>query len=237
MKKIAATLLGLLIITPAFADGDLANLLNKVNLQLTANKWVTSQTVKVLVGVDAGLTDAGIEGLQAQVLNKLGQIASGEWHITSFSRSQDKSGLESVHINAEARLAQSALPNLRGKAKSISKPGETYTITDVQFTPSEEELTQANSALRGMIYQQAKAEIDALNKAYPDQKYYLYQIDFNSMPVMPMAKNMYMETAGVAASAAAPVQPLNVGNRQVMTANVILASVPEVLAKKSPLAG
>ncbi len=235
MKKLTATLLGMLIMTPVFADGDLANLLNKVNLQLSANKWVTSQTVKVLVGVDAGLTDAGIEGLQGQVLNKLSQIAAGEWHITSFSRSQDRSGLESVHINAEARLAQSALPNLRGKAKSISKPGETYTITDVQFTPSDEEITQANSALRGMIYQQAKAEIDALNKVYPEQKYYLYQIDFNMMPVMPMAKTMYMETAGAAATPSA--MPLNVGNRQVMTANVILASVPEMLAKKSPLAG
>lgn len=236
MKKLAATLLGLLFVTPAFADGDLANLLNKVNLQLTANKWVTSQTVKVLVGVDAGLTDAGIEGLQGQVLNKLGQIATGEWHITSFNRSQDKSGLESVHINAEARLAQSSLANLRSKAKSISKPGETYTVTDVQFTPSEEELTQANSALRGMIYQQAKAEIDALNKAYPDQKFYLYQIDFNMAPVMPMAKNMYMAEAATAGSVM-PAQPLNVGNRQIMTANVILASVPEMLAKKSPLAG
>lgn len=236
MKKLAALLFGMMVITPAFADGDLANLLNKVNLQLTANKWVTSQTVKVLVGVDAGLTDAGIEGLQSQVLNKLSQIAAGEWHITSFNRTQDKSGLESVHINAEARLAQSALPNLRGKAKSISKPGETYTITDVQFTPSEEEIMQADSALRAMIYQQAKAEIDVLNKAYPEQKYYLYQIDFNMMPVMPMAKSMNAEYA-MAAGSAAPSQPLNVGNRQIMTANVILASVPDVLTKKAPLAG
>lgn len=232
MKKLTLMICSLMIMSPVMADNDLSNLLNKVSFQLTANKWVTSQTAKVNVGVDAGLTDAGIAGLQNQVLAKLKQIAAGDWHITSFTRTQDKSGLESVHVNAEARLPQSALVNLRGTAKSISKPGETYTIADVEFIPSDEELTQANSALRAMIYTQAKAELDALNKEYPEQKFYIYQIDFNAMPpVMPMAKSMYMQTAGAAMNVTT-VQPLNVGNKQTVVANVVLASMPDGLVKK-----
>jgi len=227
-------MLGLLIMTPAWADYDPANLLNKVSLQLKADRWVTSQTAKVLVSVDAGLSDQGIEKLQAQVLGKLAQISSlGEWHVTSFTRTQDKSGLESVHIVAEARLPQSELANLRGKAKAITKPGETYTISDVQFTPSDEELMQANSALRGMIYQQARTEIEMLNKTYPEQKFYLYQIDFNAVNVMPMMETMRMNT--MAAAAPMPAQPLNVGNRQTMLANVVLAAMPEMLIKKPAL--
>jgi hypothetical protein len=235
MKKLAIFALGFIIASPVFADNDLSTLLNKVSLQLTANKWITSQTAKVMISVDAGLSDQGIEKLQGDVLAKLSQIAGGDWHITGFTRSQDKSGLESVHINAEARLPQAQLADLRGKAKSVSKPGETYTVSAVQFTPSDEEVTQSNIVLRGMIYQQAKAEIDALNKVYPDQKFYIYQIDFNSMPsVMPMAART-MEVNMAAAASPAPA-PLNVGGKQYMTANVILASTPEMISRKlSPL--
>jgi hypothetical protein len=234
MKKLAVMFAGLLIMNAAAADADLANLLNRVSLQLKADKWVTSQSAKVLVTVDAGVADQGIEKLQSQVLGKLGQISSaGEWHITSFNRQLDKSGLESVHINAEARLPQTELANLRSKAKSLSKPGETYTIADVQFTPSDEELMQANSTLRSMIYQQARTEIDTLNKAYPDQKFYLYQIDFNSYSVMPA---MEMKVMNMAASAAVAMPaPLNVGNKQTMVANVVLASMPDALSKKAAL--
>lgn len=234
MKKLFQFLFGMMLALPVWADTDLSTLLNKVSLQLKASKWVTSTSADVFVGVNAAVTDAGIEQIQNQVLNQLKSLsAAGEWHIVSYTRSQDKSGLESIQISAEARLPQSDLVNLRGKAKSISKPGVTYTIDDVQFTPSDDELTQANVALRAMIYQQAKAEIDALNKMYPDQKYYIYRIDFIMQPiVMPMAM---ARTMNVAAAVAAP---LNVGNKMDMTATVTAASVPDLLQSlqsKKPL--
>lgn len=234
MKKIAGIMLGMMVMVPAWADVDLSSLLNKVSLQLKADKWVTSQTAKVIVSVDAGLSDQGIEALQTKVMGKLGQISNqGVWHIVSFTRQQDKSGLENVHLMAEARLPQTALADLRGKAKGITKPGEAYTVTDVQFTPSDEELTVANKALRSMIYQQARAEIEVLNKDYPEQKFYLYQIDFNATNVMPVYE---MRTMNVAASGASSApQPLNVGNKQTMLATVILAAIPDVIAKKPAL--
>ncbi len=233
MNKLVVSLLGLALVSPVWAESDLSALLNKVTLQLKAEKWVTTKTADVIVGVNASVSDAGIEKIQNQVLGQLQQLSSlGEWHIVSYTRQQDKSGLESIQITAQARLPQSELAALRGKAKAMSKPGATYTIDDVQFTPSDEELTQANVALRGLIYQQAKMEIDALDKLYPDQKYYVYRIDFNMMPApMPMA--MYSaKSMNVAAAAAAP---LNVGNKIDMIASVTLASIPDVLVKKSPL--
>jgi hypothetical protein len=86
--------------------------------------------------------------------------------------------------------------------------------------------------LRTMVYQQAKSEIDELNKMYPEQKYYLYRIDFNALNApMPMVAAYRSNNM----AAAAVIQPLNVGNKVNMTAVVTLAALPDNLAKKSPL--
>lgn len=233
MKKIALLIFTVLLFNPAWADVNLEPLLDKVTLSLQSEQWVTTKTALVDVGVNAAVTDQGIEKVQANVLDKLNQLSNkGEWHIVSFNRQLDKSGLESVQINAQTRLPQSELANLRNKAKAVSKPGETYTIDNVQFIPSEEELRQANVGLRNQIYQQAKAEIETLNKAYPEQKYYLHQVNFltvSAMRAVPEA-NM-MAKMSVASVATAPV-PLSVGNKVFMQANIVLASMPATVTQK-----
>lgn len=224
----------LLISSPIWAqDISLEPLLNKITLQLHAEQWLTTKTALVDVGINAAVSDQGIEKIQNQVMQKLSQFSSNaEWHIISFDRQLDKSGLETIQITAQARLQQSELGNLRDKAKSISKPGETYTIDNVQFVPSEEEIRQANNLIRANIYQQAKAEIDAINKTYPDQKYYLHQIDFTTTnPIVPMpARNSFVKVAG--AGAPAPRMSLAVGNKAEVTAFVVFASLPDQVAQK-----
>lgn len=228
MKKV---LLLLLLSTSVCAEEKTDALLNKVILPLTAEQWITTKTALVDIGVSAGVSDQGIEKIQNNVMQKLRQFsAKAEWHIISLNRQQDKSGLENIQITAEARMDQSELNGLRDKAKSISKAGETYTVDNIQFTPSDDEVRAANSALREKIYIQANLEIDALNKFYPTQKYYLHKIDFLPMPsIMPMAKNiMYtMQAANVSMTA-----PLIVGNKTVLQALVELASTNELPAQK-----
>lgn len=231
MKKLGFCLLGLAFTCSAWASVDLSTMLNKVTFTLNADKWVTTQTANVMVSVNAAVNDGGIEKIQEHVLSKLAEISStANWHIVSYNRQQDKSGLESIQIAAEGRLAQSELNNLRNKAKSLSKPGETYMIENVLFTPSDEEMQQAKTALRAMIYQQAKMEVDTLNKMYPEQKYYIYNIDFNGQPNMPVAMEaMAYRSAGGA------VQPMNVGNKLHINAVVVAASAPDGLIKKPTL--
>jgi len=237
MKKLLMVAIGSLLSFSAWADVNLDALINKVTLPLQAEQWVTTQTALVSVMVNAAVTDQGIERMQGDVLQQLKRFSDkGDWHIVSFDRQQDKSGLESIQILAQARLQQTDLGNLRDKAKSMSKPGLTFTINNVQFTPNEDEIRQANAALRSNIYQQAKTEIDTLNKIYPDQKYYLYQVNFFTPEIpMPMAPNaMYARgmAANVAAQAPAP-QPLSVGNKVQLQATVIVASFPDQLAQKA----
>ncbi len=226
MKKTTLFIFSMMFSLSGWA-ADYSQLLNKITLQLNSQQWITTKTALVSVAVNASVTGQGIEKVQTDVMQKLNQLATGDWHILSFDRQQDKSGLESVQIMAQARLEQSNLGNLRDKAKSVSKPGETFTIDSVQFTPSDAEIQQANISLRNNIYQQAKVELDSLNKIYPDQKYYLYQINFVMQPVMPVA-NMMIEKV---ASASAMSPPLAVGNKQELQAMVVFAAMPDVMQK------
>lgn len=226
MKKILLTLALCGAVSMAMAtvyaqdDSDRAAL-NKVTLQLKAEQWLVTKTAQVTVVVDAALSDQGIEKIQNEVMQKLSQVAKADWHIVSYSRQQDKTGLEGVTIRAQARVAQTDLSGIRNGAKTISKPGETFSIDNVEFTPTEDESRTANAALRNDIYQQAKREIDVLNTVYPLQKYYLHQINFIQTPIiMPMAANISMARAGAA--------PLSVGNKAELQATVILASTPDM---------
>lgn len=208
--------------TPVWADTPLEPLLNQISLQLSAEQWVTTKTALVTVGVNASVSDTGLEKIQNEVLSKLNQISNkAEWHIISFNRNQDQSGLERVQMSAQIRLVSADLSGLRDKAKAISKPGETFTIDNVEFSPSADELRSANMALRQDIYQQVKTEIDDLNKLYPDAKYYLHNVNFLG-DITPQPMTMYRTNATDAPSA----NNLIVGNKLKVTANIVLATAP-----------
>lgn len=84
-------------------------------------------------------------------------------------------------------MPEAALANLNKKAKSLSKPGQTYTIQDIQFTPSKAAIAKVRASLRNKIYMQAKAELANVNKLYPQQNYFLHEIDFGSFRIPALA--------------------------------------------------
>lgn len=232
MFRFCLAALCVLLTSPVWAMVNIEPLLNKITMQLHAEQWVTTKTALVTVSVNAAVSGQGLDRIQNNVLQKLQQMSNqGEWHIIAFNRQLDKTGLESVQINAQARLPQTELASIRDKAKNVSRPGETFTVESVQFTPSNEELQQANAMLRNNLYLQAKGELDGLNKIYPDQKYYLHEIDFTSAPV-PMPQNTMM------LKVASPVpqgSTLSVGNKLMLDATVVLGSMNE--QSKQKLAG
>jgi hypothetical protein len=223
MRKFLILFSSLFFSFNAFADTSFEPLLNTVTMQFKAEQWVATKTALVTVGVNASVTGSGLGKIQNDVLNKLNKLSSkGEWHIVSFNRSLDQSGLERVQMSAQSRLPSDELSGLRDRAKSMSVPGETYTLDNVEFVPSAEELRDANTALRNDIYNQAKTELDNLNKLYPDQKFYLHNANFYSdMNAQPKA--MLMAVSGAAESAN---RPLAVGDKLKISATFIFASAP-----------
>lgn len=225
MRKWYLALFTLLFAIPAWSDMNIEALLNNVSLRLNAEQWVTTKTALVTIGINVSVSDNDLGKAQNHIMDKLNQLAGkADWHILTFDRSQDQSGLEKVQASAQARLPDNELAGIREKAKAISKPGETFTLDNVQFVPTEDEIRNANTVLRNNIYQQAKTELDQLNKLYPDQKYYIHQINFISDVVPgPMMQAKFSNGIGASASSSAP---LDVGDKLRLSAVVILSAAP-----------
>lgn len=160
-----------------------------VSFQLQAEQWAKTDTARVIVSFNGTITDQDLVNLHKQVLEKLNVIYhSDEWHIITFSREQDKSGLEKIYLRAEIRLPEKALAKLRETAKKISKPGATFEIDAIHFSPSLVDIEKTKNSLRNEIYKSAKKELVDFNHIYPDQHYKLHRITFGGLQPLPLSR-------------------------------------------------
>ncbi len=223
MKNFTKTVLSVFLVCFAFQATQAAEnkgpILNKVILNLQVAGWVKTKTARVTIGVDATLGKSGLADIQQKVSSNLRTLnATGQWHITQFSRRKTQSGLEQVHVEAQARLQQSELTSLRGQAKKLSRPGMTYRVVNIAYTPSLVERNRLQQKLREEIYGKAREELIALNKIYSDESFSLHEINFVPMPIMPSATTRLM-AAKVTANNTLPSS-----QEMILSARVVLAS-------------
>lgn len=193
--------------------------LNRITLQINAEKWVSTQSAQIIVAIDASVSETELGKVRAEMLQKLSQLANTDWHITAFDRNLDQSGLEHLAVQAEARLSENALNDLRDKTKALNKPGMSFTISAINFIPTLVELEQARNDLRNEIYAMAKMEADKMNKLYSGQQYFIHAIIFGS-PYVPGPIRPMMMTSNAVTTAAAGV---SVSNKIQMSATVTFA--------------
>ena len=127
---------------------------------------------------------------------------------------------------AEARLAENALGGLAEKARQASRPGLQLRIASIEFTPTLIETEAVRARLRAEIYGKAALELKSLEQSFPGRKFRMGNIDFVDQPPMTYARKT-REDAQPMAMAAAPAQdgPVNVSEKLVMRARVILSAV------------
>lgn len=199
-------------------------------LQLQNEQWVTTNTAEVVIGIDATLDKLGLLQARDDILKKLATLAKADWHLTDFNQMQNESGLEQLHVAATARVPEALLTNLRDQAKTLSKPGLTFHVLAINFSPSLAEMENAKAILRSELYTIAQDEVIRLNKVSHDQKYIIHSINFaEAQPLPPVPMNSYIALAGdsnVKTKSAATV--LAVSTKIQMTATVELtnSSVP-----------
>lgn len=225
MKQVVG-ILALMAFNPIASADDVPPLvLDKVLFQISAKQWVTTQTALLNVSINVTLTSADLVKARADIMDSLGKIAKGDWHLVEFDRSQDSSGLEKLYVQAQARVDQSVLTNIYQNAKSVSIPGAKYEIIGVEFKPSLEETQAVRAKVREKLYQQVNEEIARMNKAYPMQSYSVSNLVFfegDNAPAQPRAyQAKEMNTLVMAAAVQAP---LTVSNELVLTAYVEAAS-------------
>jgi hypothetical protein len=231
MKQVA-TVLALMMLSPlTFSQTILppppppSLVLDKIMFQTSAKQWVTTQTALLNVAIDVTLTNADLVKARADIMTNLNKIAKGDWHLLSFDRSQDSSGLEKVNVQAQVRVTQSVLTDIYQSAKSVSKPGAQYSINGIDFKPSLDEVQVVQAAVRKQLYQQVNDELARMNKAYPTQNYSVSTIMFldGDNPQPPVAYQAKTMNTLMVQGSVAPA-PLSVSNELVLTALVEAAS-------------
>ena len=203
--------------------------LSQVILNLNADKWIVSQTANVQISVYALLTESQLASAQENILNTLKNFSSeGDWHIVQMQRSKNQANLEQLEVTAEARLPNNQINNLRQKARASSKQGETYEVKDIDYSPSPEEIATAQFELRQKIYQSARDEVNSINQVFPNQRFSLFSINFNTSAIQPQA---YLEknTAFVESSVNSQPNPtpntnIDVSQHLTLSAQVTLSS-------------
>lgn len=211
----------------AFAGDNTPEALDKISFKLTAKQWISTSTALVSVSINASLKEDGLVKARQEIMTKLQEIAKADWHITQFERSQDSSGLEKLYVNAQARVDQSFLSSIFQQAKKISQPGTNYRINNIEFKPSLEEMQKGRTELRETLYEQVKAELQRINKIYPQQHYSVNRLIFvDGDAPMPTERLQRSKMNGMMATmAAAPAIALS--NELKMTAMVVAASMQE----------
>ena len=226
MKKTTLLLTCLAVQSAGYADSAPPLVLDTVAFQVSAKQWVSTDTALLSININITLTDADLVQARATVMERLAKIAQGEWHLTQFDRSQDSSGLEKLTVQAQVRVPQQQLTQVYQKAKSVSKPGASYNVAAIEFTPSLDETQRIRAQLREQLYQKAQEEIGRLNTVYKTQDYSLNNLVFSDAEVQPVAQvKTYRAQASEMTLAVGSAAPnLAVSNELTMTAMVQAAS-------------
>lgn len=236
LHLILLTALLLLICPPAYADDEKPD--DSVIFTLATEDWVTTQTARVTVGVEAAVTAATTGTARAEMQKAVNELAKGDWRLTSFNRSQDQTGLERWSAQFEARLPEAQLGGLDDSAKKASKPGMQVTVYSIDFSPTLQERQAVQNQLRTQLYQQANQQLTALNNALPGRNYRIAMVDFSGYEVMPqvamMKPQMMRAMAAPAPMEGAVASDANMERAEKVTlsARIVLSALPPVASSK-----
>jgi predicted secreted protein len=209
---------------------------DRVIFDVSAEDWVMTKTVHVTITVDAAVSDKNSGTMRGDMVKAVNDLAKGDWRLTSFNRSSDKTGLENWSVTFESRLPEALLNGLSDNTKKFSKPGMQLSIGDIDFTPSLEEMEAARGTLRTQIYKTANEQLTALNTAMPGRNYRIAMVNFatntDEPGPVPMPRvvrgqaNMMMMATAAPAAAPAPA-PMERSEKITMNARVVFAALPD----------
>ncbi len=236
-------LAGLLLLNVPVKADDARRPDDRVIFDLSGEDWVMTKTARVTVNVEAAVSDKNVGTMRSDMVKAVNDIAKGDWRLISFNRSQDQTGLERWSALFESRLPENLLNGLNDAAKKLSKAGMQLSISNVDFTPTLEEMETARGSLRTQIYKSANEQLTALNNAMPGRNYRIAMINFtgsgDEQGVVPMPKvvrgqmNMMMAAAPTASESTA-TPPMERAEKITLNAHIVLAAMPENKSVPTP---
>jgi len=208
---------------------------DRVEFDVSAEDWVTTKSAHVTASVEAAVSANAAATMRAEMMKAIGELAKGDWRLTSFNRNQDQTGLEHWSAIFEARLPESDLGPLNDNAKKLSKPGMQLSVIGIDFTPTLEEMETARGALRQQIYKIANDQLNSLNATLPGRGYRIALINFTTSEdeATPMPRLLKGRAAapGIAMAMgpeAAPAAPIERSEKVTLEARIVLATTPDL---------
>jgi hypothetical protein len=199
---------------------------DEIVLELSAEEWVETETATVIVAVDLAITAGNFGAARAEVERDLRKISDkAKWRLTRFNKLRDEAGYERWRVFAEARLLGSVLSSLGPTISGASRPGRSFRVQAIDYTPTLAEREAALASLRARLYARAGGEIQSINKAFKGRGFRIGTIDFTSQamigrPMMDSARGARMMASQVkqAAPATAVAEKLTVNARVILAA-------------------
>ena len=111
------------------------------------------------------------------------------------------------------------------RPQRVRSDGLQLRINSIEFTPTLIETEAVRARLRAEIYGKAATELNALERSFPDRKFRMGNIDFVDQPPMAYVRKTREDTQPMAMAAPAHDGPVNVSEKLVMRARVILSAV------------
>ena len=222
---------------PAHAEGDRHKPDDTISMSLSAEDWVTTKTARVVVGIEAAVSDKNAGSTREDMTKAVNNLAKGDWRLTTFNRNMDQTGLEHWSASYEARVPENELNGMAEDAKKASKAGMQLTLNEVDFTPTLDEMETARAGLRIKLLKQANDQLVTVNSTLAGRNYRIANVSFGGViPAMPQARRPMMMKA-MAMSAPAPANDEEGGEAQAqkltLSATVTYAALaplpPEVI--------
>lgn len=209
-----------------------------INFQLRADAVVVSDTVKVIVHINALVTSETTENaLRAEIKRTLAAFLDVPWQINGIERASDDSGYEKVAMRATARVSETENYNLENRAKAVSRQGLKLGDVEVDSTVPAPMLEAAEKSLRAEILKKAKAEAADLS-AVSGREYRVGVVSFQNQgdPVMRKSTAQAMNAtsygsgfAGAAGGGDGGDESLSNAQKVSLAANITLSVlVPQV---------
>lgn len=241
MTKIAKTsflliLLALATIPTAHAEEYKPD--DMVTFDLSAESWVSTKTARVVLSIEAAVTENTAGSMRASMTKAVNDIVKADWKLTSFNRGQDQTGMERWSAVYEARVKESDLTGLNDQAKKVSKAGMQITVSGIDFSPTLEETQATMALLRTDLYKQANDQLVMLNNTITGRNFRISSIAFGDAtgPVItkmaraPNSKVMTMAADG-GHGFASESDSMSREEKITMTAHIVYAALPTAQTK------
>lgn len=181
-----------------------------VTVQLSAEKTIPTETVKVSASITLSVTSAEAVDVRKVITDKLKTILDADWSLTALNRQPDASGREQVTAAAVARVDEGLAAGFDNKCKQASGEGIQIRAGSVDYSPPRNVVNEAKIELRKQLYGLAQEEVAlveaSMTSTHADRGWRVADVAFTDVVPVAMnnirgAKSMVLESTAYAASA------------------------------------